>query len=184
MWTRYCAVVVLAHLGCLPVMAAETDAGQWGPFVGTVIDDATSQPVPGAVCVAIWMEDVFRLADTHSKYRNSRFAVADARGRFDIVKEPAPFLFPQVVNPVILDCVAPGYAPWFSRGPKDQMLEARLRPIDRIEQKHLKGQDPNIGVIPFARCGEMEKEVNVQREELGLKPMEFCGSCGLKRDAR
>jgi len=169
---------VLVVVGTAPADESEI---QWGPFAGAVVDDGTSQPVPGAVCVAIWTEDRFRLGDTHSAFRDVRVAVADAHGHFAIPQQDRPLLFPKLVNPVLLECVAPGYAPHSSGGKPEPML-VRLRRLTPEQEKRLGGYAPNIGMIPIEQCRALEMTINAERNHLGLSPMDFCGGGRAARD--
>ena len=151
----------------VPAAAASTDSGSG--MVVTVVDDATGQPVPGAVvrCVdqesfALVKEEIYELIYDHEQLfdRCAREVTCDARGRTEL----------SVTDHWLLRCEHGGFLA--TRGGEEggggeakppAKVELRLKPVSRLEVRVVDGEGHPVTDVPVAAT--MEWTLEEQGEE-------------------
>ncbi len=156
-----------------PCQGREPFENQWGPFTGTVVDEATGQPIPGAVFTVIWIEEIPCFFHSAEKFFDARVAVTDEQGHFEIPRRSPPFFFPARVKPPTLSCIDPEHAPFRDVGAQNAPIAVKLRRLNPEEKRLALFSDGHLGVIPDDEASELEKAINQTRERIGLRPVHF-----------
>lgn len=165
------ALLVLSAAGS---SAREPFENQWGPFTGTITDEVTGQPIPGAVFVVMWFRHNWApIAGAPDRFLDARIAVADEHGRFDIPRRSRPWNFWMVQTPGF-ESVAPGYAFHHDVGAQNAPMTVRLHRITPQERRRLWSDDPLLVMIPVDECSALETSINQRRQQLNLPAVGFC----------
>jgi hypothetical protein len=171
------AVLALLALGVSDSGCAAGFVGRElrGPYAGQVIDAEISQPIAGAVALAVWWEVVPTLVHGTRRFYDAREAVTGPNGRFEI-PSAVPFGNVSGRQPGQVTIFAPGYREEAVRvtppdGPEfvapTVVLMRRL--TTRQERiSHVGRFPPNI---PYEKAPRMLEAVNRERMALGLVPI-------------
>ncbi len=160
----------------LLLLAAAAAAGDydptWGPFRGRIVDADTGQPIPGAVAIVVWLQNLPSPVHGRLTYFDARAAVAGPDGTFEIPRRSRPFWSARI-DPPRFDYTAPGYVVW-------NVEEVWRRP-GRVEMKRASSLSEQerfrprgtgrAGLIPLEDQQRLLESVNAERDRMGLLPL-------------
>ncbi len=144
----------------------------WGPFRGRIVDADTGQPIPGAVAIVVWLQNLPSPVHGRLTYFDARAAVAGPDGAFEIPRRSRP-LWSARIDPPRFDYTAPGYVVW-------RLGHATQRPgvVEMKSVATLAGDDRfrlpgtgHAGLIPLEDQRRLLDTVNEARERMGLHPL-------------
>ncbi len=166
---------VLALLSAAPrCQGREPFENQWGPFTGTVVDEAAGQPIPAAVFTVNWIEEIPFIGHSAEQFFDARVAVADEQGHFEIPRRSAPWFFPARVKPPNLSCIDPEHAPFQDVGAQNAPIAVKLRRLSSPEEIRLGlFSAAQLSLIPDDKRPELEEAINATRKRIGLRPIKF-----------
>lgn len=146
---------------------------KWGPFRGRIVDIDTSEPIPGAVAMAVWLEIVPTPVQANHKFYDVRVAVSDGNGDFEILRREPPFFSSRIERLPRFDYYASGYqlirlatAPDGTR-----VVQMRKRTALSEEERLRHPGTGNVDWIPRDKLTELTRSVNARRQEMGLHPI-------------
>jgi hypothetical protein len=182
-WLRSIGLVGLLLVALLLGESAFAPAAaleKWGPFRGRVVDRETGQGIPGAVILAIWIENVPTPIEMHSRFYDAKEAVTGPDGSFEIPRRPPPFFTFKIREPEF-KVFAPGYAEeqWVVNPPSGQPLieptVIEMRQLKTAEELRKKSRS-YPSQVPEDRMPEFIRAINVERKLLGMNPIGSSGS--------
>ena len=169
------ASIVSLLAGVLPGFAVEPSDDKWGPFRGRIVDVDTGEPVPGAVALAIWLQNVPTPVSGAQKYYDARVAVAGADGRFELPRRPAPF-FSSFIDTPLIEYFTPGYALAEPIRSEAGFTTVRLRKWGVLTPEQELRHTVSSGIhvwIPQEKRPELIEIANNKRRAMGLRPIRW-----------
>lgn len=173
------AFIVMAAFGALQPAWAD------GPYRGKVIDAETKEPIEGAVVVAVWMKNVYRIIDSTEVFAEAKETLTDKNGEFVIpgYKWTSIFFYFGIQPPEI-SIFKPGYGsfPRYQVSPNPKQSNAALLepfkthglvelPRLKARQERLEVLDSyNVGaLVPHEKIPDLIELNNIERKNLGLE---------------
>ncbi len=178
----YFFVLLTLLAGCGPV--SPLFAG--GPYKGKVIDAETKAPIVGAVVLGVWYRGAPGLGESSHGFLDAEEVLTDNNGEFVIAEHSPASLIPGtwVDGPrIIIFYPNYGFYPIYQISPspklgRDELNEAlekhaviALPPLKTREEKLKAYQLVDPDEVPSEKKLNLNRLMNQQRKELGLKPV-------------
>ncbi len=152
-----------------------------GPYEGKIIDSETKKPIEGAVVLGVWFKEEPTVAGAVSSYYDAGETVTDAKGDFRIPGKGLKILSDVGVMNVLIfkagyEYIGLGTWEAFKEDPtfkvqwEDEKVIIPLRQLT-MEQRMRKGGPDYPSEAPKEKIKRMLEEINKDRIERGLKPV-------------
>ncbi len=173
-------ISILGILNLSSCYAARID----GPYKGKVIDSDTGQPIEGVVVLGAWYKQYPGAAGALSTYYDATETVTDKYGDFEIKGLGLLVLSNVIPMDVLIFKAGYGYigvGPWESFKLDGGLLPKKIRwegdkaiiPLRKLtlEERNKQGSPDYPSKAPEEKIMLMLKEINKDRTERGLKPI-------------
>jgi len=176
-----CLLMILMSFGTAGmVQTAWAD----GPYRGKVIDAETKKPIEGAVVVAVWMKNEFRVIESHEVFAEAKETLTDKDGEFVIpgYKWTSIFFYFGIQPPEIFIFKSGyGFFPRYQISPNPKQSNAALlepfKTHGLVELPLLKTREERLdvfhgywlpGLVPHEKVPNFIGIKNIERKNLGF----------------
>ncbi len=156
-----------------------------GPYRGKVIDAETQEPLEGVVVLGVWYREYPTPAGAVHKFYDAKETVTDKNGEFSILGLGLRVI--TNVIPMHVMIFKAGYESEGGGGSWDSLKTGYLAskkvkwegdkaiiPLRKLTMEERKKRGtPSTPSIPEDKMKEINKEINKERIEIGLKPIEL-----------
>jgi hypothetical protein len=155
-----------------------------GPYRGKVIDTETKEPIEGAVVVAVWMKNVYRIIDSTEVFAEARETLTGKDGEFVIPSYTWTSIFFYFgTQPPEIFIFKPGYGffPRYQIFPSPRQNNAALlepfKTHGLVELPKLKTREERVKIynsydlgitVPPEKTPNYMKIKNIERKDLGF----------------
>lgn len=180
LWTLVVAVLCVAGPATAGFLSPNRDDS---PYRGVVVDDATGEPISGAVVLAIWEREKEEILRIINVFYDARETITDSQGKWTILAQDIERRAPDKTWIPLFVAYTPGYFPWgpgsdratritgteFSAG-----VTLRLRPaLTRSDRIAAVRRVPPW--IPDVKMPNLIRLMNQERVGLGFQPTHLPG---------
>jgi hypothetical protein len=175
LWILVVAVLCVAGPATAGFLSPNRDDS---PYRGVVVDDATGEPISGAVVLAIWEREREEFLRTVNVFYDARETITDSEGKWTIPAQDIERRAPDKTWIPLFVAYTPGYFPWgpgsdratritgtaFSTGVTMRLRRAltqteRLQAVRRVPPR-----------IPDEKMPQLIQLMNQEEIGLGLQP--------------
>lgn len=146
---------------------------RFGPYHGRVIEEATGEPIEGALVLMAFFTEMYTPGGFTTHFVEALETTTDARGEFRIPAFRAwAFRVPHKWDDISRSTIfKPGYGVYDMRIiPQDEHATVKLTKLrTRDERKRTLGEISHVGILPEKLKSLLELE-EVERRNLGLVP--------------
>jgi hypothetical protein len=172
-------VIITFTLGCFYTVRYD------GPYRGKVIDAETLEPLEGVVVLGVWYKEYPTPAGAVHKFYDAKETVTDKNGEFSILGLGLRIM--TNVVPMHVMIFKAGYESEGGGGSWDSLKTGYLAskkikwegskaiiPLRKLTMEERKKRGtPSTPSIPEDKMKQINKEINKERIEIGLKPIEL-----------